>query len=456
VKGKVLISLFVMFFVFYGCTRSVRLPEPSPAQPEQEEVEKPLEIEVEKPIVIDYHQIPLEIVNLKLLEEKAGSYNSYNPQFSPDQEYLAVEVNINMVRKIFIYRWNRTEAIESGEILYNRVKEVHLANTPEKSVIEDFFESSFQESFNYEFSWFPKGNSFIFTSNAGMGEYNLFISSLSEDDIYLRSIVQQLEPKSISGYYMLTSEAKKDGQARVSPDGKRIVFTSGRSGNGDLYLLNIENGKLTRLTFSEDTDFFPRWSPDGRDIVYTSGGKKAHDIKIIRDVDTENQRDEILVHWFFDDILPSFSPDGEKISFYTTYNLERDPFNTKRWGIMIIPSDGSGPKTGEDLTMYFRVSDVIKDNTQGVAWFPDSKHIIYAKNIDSDYNPIYIYNLETGEERFIETETNINHDITVSPRGLIAFRAQVLGWDRIYIATTNYFQEYIKRLAQIEGGIISP
>jgi len=449
-------GIIIIFLAFYGCTKSVRIPETLSPPPEPEPKEEQFEIEVPEPLIIDYQQIPLEILDIKLLEEKAGSYNSYNPRFSPDQEYLAVEVNINMVRKIFIYRWNRKDAILDREIVFERVKDVHLANTLGESGIEDFFESSFQESFNYEFSWFPRGSAFIFTSNAGMGEYNLFVSSVLEGDFYLRKIIQQMRPKKLGGYYMLTSEAKKDGQARVSPDGTRIVFTSGRSGNGDLYLLNIETGKITRLTFSEDTDFFPKWSPDGKDIVYTSGGKKAHNIRILRNIGTDQQKDEVLVHWFFDDILPSFSPDGKKISFYTTYNLERDPFNTQRWGIMIIPADGSGPKTGEELTKYFRVSDVVKDNTQGVAWFPDSKNIIYAKNIDSDYNPIYLYNLETGEERFIETKTNINHDITVSSHGLVAFRAQILGWDRIYIANTTYFQEYIKKLIQREVVKASP
>ena len=199
-----------------------------------------------------------------------------------------------------------------------------------------------------------------------------------------------------------------------------------------------------RLTDSEDTDFFPDWSPDSRQIVYTTGGKHSHDIRIIRDVGTQQQRDEILVHWFFDDVLPTFSPDGAWISFYTTYNEERDPFNTKRWGLMIIPSDGSGPKAGQELIDCFHISDVVKDNSAGTAWFPDSGHIIYAKNIDSDYNPIYIYEVETRKDYLVETGTSINHDITVSPHGLVSFRSQVFGWDRIFIAITSYFEEYLK------------
>jgi hypothetical protein len=152
----------------------------------------------------------------------------------------------------------------------------------------------------------------------------------------------------------------------------------------------------------------------------------------------------VLVKWFFDDVLPSYSPDGRYISFYTTYNRERDPFNTKRWGIMIVPSDCSAPKAGEELIPFFHIGDVVKDNVQGTAWFPDSRHLLYAKHIDSDYNPIYIYDIEQRAEKLVDSGTDINHDLTVSPHGLVSFRAQRFGWDRVFIASTTFFQEYLR------------
>jgi Tol biopolymer transport system component len=245
---------------------------------------------------------------------------------------------------------------------------------------------------------------------------------------------------------MLTEEFRKDGQAKVSPDGTQIVFTSGRTGKGDLYLFNLLTTELKRLTSNPGTDLFPQWSPNGRDIVFTTGGETSHDIHVIRNAGTDEEREEVLVHWFFDDILPTYSPDGSLIAFYTTYNRERDPFNTKRWGVMVIPADGSGPAAGEELIDHFHVADVIKDNSQGTAWFPDSEHIIFAKNVDSEYNPVYIYDIRNRAERFVDTGTDINHDLTVSPHGLISFRAQALGWDRIFIASSTYFQEYINEV----------
>jgi Tol biopolymer transport system component len=397
-------------------------------------------------IDLDYGSIELSVTGVEQVEEKPGLFNSYNPQFSSDDRYLSFEVNLGNYKKIHIFRLEPLEGSEWYTHNFRRVKEVFLDEAFGDELTDELFEGNSGESFNYEFSWFPRSSSFIFTSNAGLGEYNLFIGSVEDSDGVLKDIRKRLDPKQHGDYFMMTEEIRKDGQAKVSPDGNRIVFTSGRTGNGDLYLYDLESAKLTRLTSSDETDFFPRWSPDGRDIVYTTGGKQSHDIHVIRNVSTGEAEEEVLVHWFFDDVLPSYSPDGRYISFYTTYNRERDPFNTKRWGIVIIPADGSAPKAGDELIPYFRVSDVIKDNAQGTAWFPDGRHIIFAKNIDSDYNPIYIYNVEENTELLVETGTDINHDITVSLHGLISFRAQLFGWDRIFVASTTYYQEYLGEL----------
>ena len=409
-------------------------PEPVEEQPPPQEVH------------LDFSELELEISEIQQVESRPGPFNSYNPQFTTDEQLLAFEVNLGNYKKIHIYKMEVEEHEGSFVVSYRKTREVFLQESFNGELTDDLFESGAEESFNYEFSWFPGSSAFVFTSNAGRGAYNLFVGSVEEDDSFLEHIKDRLNPEPMGGYYRITGEMYKDGQAKVSPDGSRVVFTSGRTGNGDLYLYDLNEGSLKRLTKSEGTDFFPRWSPDGSDIVYTTGGKQSHDIHIIRNVGTAEQANVELVKWFFDDVLPSYSPDGRYISFYTTYNRERDPFNTKRWGVMIVPADGSAPKAGKDLIPFFHIGDVVKDNMQGTAWFPDSRHLLYAKNIDSDYNPIYIYDIEQRSEKLVESGTDINHDLTVSPHGLVSFRAQLFGWDRVFIASTSYFQEYLREL----------
>ncbi len=420
----------------WGCTRSVQEPGPPTDRQAGREME-PVDPD------IPYDDFTLEIGDIRMVESTPGLYNSYNPRFTTDERYLAYEVNEGNYKKILVYQVDVEPEGEGYRLSFSKLQEVSLGDSLKGELTDSLFEGLVEESFNYEFSWFPASSTFLFTSNAGKGEYNIFAGAVWEDDRIFSLLKKRLNPAELGRYLLLTEAQRKDGQARVSPDGTRIVFASARSGNGDLYLYDLTDGRLQQVTMSEETDLFPRWSPDGRDVMFTSGGETSHDIRIVRNVGTDHQREEVLVHWFFDDVLPSFSPDGRYISFYTTYNKERDPFNTRRWGLMIIPSDGSAPPAGEELIAYFHLSDVIKDNSQGAAWFPDSRHIMFAKNIDSEYNPLYIYDIQDRTERFIDTGTDINHDITVSRHGLVSFRAQSMGWDRIFVASSTYFQEYL-------------
>jgi TolB protein len=59
-------------------------------------------------------------------------------------------------------------------------------------------------------------------------------------------------------------------------DGKRIIFSSnvgstGGMGNFELYAINRDGSGLERITYSDGFDGFPMFSPDGRQLVWISG-----------------------------------------------------------------------------------------------------------------------------------------------------------------------------------------
>lgn len=60
------------------------------------------------------------------------------------------------------------------------------------------------------------------------------------------------------------------GTPRWSPDGTRIAFDARVDGNGDIYTVAIDSGKLTRITSDKATDHIPSWSRDGKWIYYSS------------------------------------------------------------------------------------------------------------------------------------------------------------------------------------------
>jgi Tol biopolymer transport system component len=66
----------------------------------------------------------------------------------------------------------------------------------------------------------------------------------------------------------LTDSPGYDAEAAVSPDGKRIVFTSMRDGDLELYTMNADGGEVRRLTTAKGYDGGPFFSSDGTKIVY--------------------------------------------------------------------------------------------------------------------------------------------------------------------------------------------
>ncbi len=65
--------------------------------------------------------------------------------------------------------------------------------------------------------------------------------------------------------------------ARISPDGTRIVF----SYKGDLYTVPVQGGDAVRVTTGPAYESAPVWSPDGRSIAYASDRNGGKDIFII-------------------------------------------------------------------------------------------------------------------------------------------------------------------------------
>jgi Tol biopolymer transport system component len=60
-----------------------------------------------------------------------------------------------------------------------------------------------------------------------------------------------------------------DGMPDFSPDGRRIVFTSNRDQQGEIYVMNANGTGPKRLTRRPGDDWAPDYSPDGAKIAFT-------------------------------------------------------------------------------------------------------------------------------------------------------------------------------------------
>src|SRR5256885_12933360 len=63
--------------------------------------------------------------------------------------------------------------------------------------------------------------------------------------------------------HLLVSHPATESRPLYSPDGKKLAFVSDRTGNGDIYVLDLAAGSLTRLTYDSGLDQLDAWSRDG-------------------------------------------------------------------------------------------------------------------------------------------------------------------------------------------------
>ncbi len=59
-----------------------------------------------------------------------------------------------------------------------------------------------------------------------------------------------------------------NAESVVSPDGKKVVFTSDTGGDLDIWVMNIDGSRAKQLTHTLGYDGGPWWSPDGKKICY--------------------------------------------------------------------------------------------------------------------------------------------------------------------------------------------
>jgi dipeptidyl aminopeptidase/acylaminoacyl peptidase len=113
----------------------------------------------------------------------------------------------------------------------------------------------------------------------------------------------------------LTDNTANDEDPVWSSDGSKIVFSSNRDGNYEIYVMNADGTGQTRLTFNTVDDEDPAWSPDSSKIAFES---YPYTIYVMNADGTDQTRltpttppETSLIR----DVDPTWSPDGSKIAF---------------------------------------------------------------------------------------------------------------------------------------------
>lgn len=151
----------------------------------------------------------------------------------------------------------------------------------------------------------------------------------------------------------------------------------------DLWTVDIEGGRLTRLTDAPTKEIEPRWSPDGSRIVYVrypdldaDRGADARSSLVLRDLVTGDERELVPADELNYD--PAWSPDGERLAFV------REP-DDQRPEIGLVDADDG---TVETLVVF-------GDAVFFPAWSPDGTTIAFVGRVDGD-DDVYLLELASG------------------------------------------------------------
>jgi Tol biopolymer transport system component len=184
----------------------------------------------------------------------------------------------------------------------------------------------------------------------------------------------------------------------VSPDGRRLLFSSDRSGNQDLWTMTL-GGETTRLTADPAPEWAPNWSPDGSEIAFYSARSGDREIWVMPAGGGPARQ---LTHSPGLDAGWSWSPDGRTIAFRSertgnseVWTIDRDGTHERQltdhpapdYGPVFSP-DGKwlafASSRGGSLTVWVMpatggpAEPLSRQTAVAVAWSPDSQRFYFG------------------------------------------------------------------------------
>jgi len=173
----------------------------------------------------------------------------------------------------------------------------------------------------------------------------------------------------------LTSSAAADRQPAYSADGRTVVFSSNRSGNLDVWSMDVVTGELSQLTDDAAQDWDPGFTPDGRHLLFSSDRDGPLEIWMANADGSDARR---VTSDGVDAENPTMTADGEWIVYSSG--------NPDHLGVFRIRPDGT------DAT---RLAD---GNYTNPEVSPDGRWVLFVTSATTLESEVRVVEVATGED----------------------------------------------------------
>lgn len=324
--------------------------------------------------------------------------NLQRPCWSPDGRLLSFEANFHDEKRIELFL---------GEAKPNAFQRVSAKPRSSTSLTQGFQTKPSSGQVAHEIAFAPATiGAYVFAASNDLFDYDLYISEGTT----------------------IAAAPGADGGAQWSPDGSYIAFTSARTGEGDLYLVDtrqIEAPPRRLTSQAGSSELYVDWSFDGKSLVYVAHTTSGDNLWYLPAIGAQPSR---LTAWAGNQIRPTFSPKTSQVAFYANHD------NPDRFDLYVIQV-GSAPRL---------IARGVYPDARGPAWTKDVTHIVYVAENDAEYDPIRVVRVDDPTKTAtVDLSTVGNGDLDLVTRDgqtWIAVVAQGLKQDttrdfkRLYVA----------------------
>ena len=213
-----------------------------------------------------------------------------------------------------------------------------------------------------------------------------------------------------------------------SPDGTQVALVARWDGDDEIYVINNDGTDLTQLTFNSASDWHPAWSPDGSQIVFASMRDPVPNYEgpppEIYVMNADGTRQTRLTRNNTSDHSPDWSPDGSKIVFASFH------FSYPSVLINIMNADGSDQTELVDTP----------GGDSSPKWSPDGTQIAICSQLPGDTgSDIYLMRMDDFSLKQLTNDHIFGRDLSWSSDGawIVTSAKQDEGKDLYLISATN-------------------